>query len=253
MAFVAARLGPRAVARSVPRCVVARALSSPPAVDEEAAKAAALKEAERLAAEEAEKVAALKEVERLVAENNRSVTPDHVYDVPDGLGPGLPEDPREVTTLDGQPALQRARTVVISQKAQSAMTSVGHKSKAWVLHWKVEERWSNPLMGWTSTADPLSNLELKFETPDQAVDFATKNGWNYELHDPIEHRTAFGETKYAHNFLAKLAEYEVKVHGKKVTRFDFAKPNSSHYFRPLTYHGDAECRQHGLNPDIPWK
>lgn len=203
--------------------------------------------------EEAEKAAALEEVKKILAENNRSVTPDHVYDIPDGLGPPLPSDPTEVATLDGQPALQRSRTVLISQKAQSAMTSVGHKSKAWVLHWKVEERWSNPLMGWTSTADPLSNLELKFETADQAIAFATKNGWKYEVDEPIEHRNDFGQNKYSHNFLPKAAENEIKAINKKTKLFKFSKPYSSHYFRPLKYHGEAEVRQHGLNPYEPWK
>lgn len=233
---VARRVG--SVARSR---VAWRGLASAPPADDEAVKA------------EAEKMAALEEVKRIVAENNRSVTPDHVYDVPDGLEPGLPADPTEITTLDGQPALQRGRTVVISQKAQSAMTSVGHKSKAWVLHWKVEERWSNPLMGWTSTADPLSNLEIKFETSDQAVAFATKNGWKYELHDPIEHVNNFGKNKYSHNFLPKVAEADLQEFGIKTTRFKFAKPHTSHYFRPLKYHGDSECRQHGLEPEAPWK
>ncbi len=44
-----------------------------------------------------------------------------------------------------------------------------------------QERWSNPLMGWTSTADPVSNVQLNFSTPDQAIKFCKKRGWKYEV------------------------------------------------------------------------
>lgn len=44
-----------------------------------------------------------------------------------------------------------------------------------------QERWSNPLMGWTSTADPVSNMQLNFSTPEQAIKFCQKRGWKYEV------------------------------------------------------------------------
>jgi NADH dehydrogenase (ubiquinone) Fe-S protein 4 len=34
------------------------------------------------------------------------------------------------------------------------------QAKQWQITWKNSERWSNPVMGWTSTADPLSNLKV---------------------------------------------------------------------------------------------
>jgi NADH dehydrogenase (ubiquinone) Fe-S protein 4 len=40
----------------------------------------------------------------------------------------------------------------------------------------VAERWSNPLMGWTSTADPMSNQVMFFDSPEQAVRFCKKMG-----------------------------------------------------------------------------
>ena len=45
----------------------------------------------------------------------------------------------------------------------------------------LQERWSNPLMGWTSTADPMSNVQLTFSTPEQAIKFCKKRGWKYEV------------------------------------------------------------------------
>lgn len=41
-------------------------------------------------------------------------------------------------------------------------------------------RWINPLMGWTSTADPMENVtrsSMAFNTKEDAIAFATKHGW----------------------------------------------------------------------------
>lgn len=46
---------------------------------------------------------------------------------------------------------------------------------------KSTERWSNPLMGWTSTADPLSNAAMHFDSAEQAVRFAQRQGWPFEV------------------------------------------------------------------------
>ncbi len=34
-------------------------------------------------------------------------------------------------------------------------------------------------MGWTSTADPLSNMTVDFASSDDAAVFYEKNGWDY--------------------------------------------------------------------------
>lgn len=48
-------------------------------------------------------------------------------------------------------------------------------------------RWENPLMGWTSTADPLENTfrseGLAFYTKEEAVDFCKRHGWRFEVLD----------------------------------------------------------------------
>ena len=59
-----------------------------------------------------------------------------------------------------------------------------------LFRWKIEfdnqQRWENNLMGWASTADPLSNMVLDFATKEDAMAFAEKHGWAYELEDPKE-------------------------------------------------------------------
>lgn len=36
-------------------------------------------------------------------------------------------------------------------------------------------------MGWTSTADPLSNAVMHFDSAEEAVRFARRQGWNFEV------------------------------------------------------------------------
>eukprot|EP00966_Prymnesium_polylepis_P091270 2112333-Prymnesium_polylepis.1 len=40
------------------------------------------------------------------------------------------------------------------------------------------KRWTNPLMGWSSTSDPLSNthMTMEFHTAEDAVRFAEESG-----------------------------------------------------------------------------
>jgi NADH dehydrogenase (ubiquinone) Fe-S protein 4 len=47
-------------------------------------------------------------------------------------------------------------------------------------------------MGWTSTGDPLENVaraSLAFYSQEQAIEFARKNGWEFEVVPPQARRT----------------------------------------------------------------
>lgn len=46
------------------------------------------------------------------------------------------------------------------------------------------DRWTNPLMGWTSTSDPLSTLGMTFPTREAAVEYAERNGYEYKVSEP---------------------------------------------------------------------
>jgi ETC complex I subunit conserved region len=47
-----------------------------------------------------------------------------------------------------------------------------------------EDRWTNPLMGWTSTGDPLSNMGIQFPTKEAAVEYAERNGYAFAVLEP---------------------------------------------------------------------
>ena len=57
----------------------------------------------------------------------------------------------------------------------------------WKIHPGEQQKWENPLMGWTSTGDALShqfNSVVNFESKEAAVAFCDKYGWEYEVMEP---------------------------------------------------------------------
>eukprot|EP00614_Pseudopedinella_elastica_P001264 CAMPEP_0172605932 /NCGR_PEP_ID=MMETSP1068-20121228/26118_1 /TAXON_ID=35684 /ORGANISM="Pseudopedinella elastica, Strain CCMP716" /LENGTH=232 /DNA_ID=CAMNT_0013408475 /DNA_START=69 /DNA_END=767 /DNA_ORIENTATION=+ len=203
-----------------------------------------------LTAEEIEQRSILASMEKLVEQSNIVCNKGPVSFSPD-LPHNLPENVAEVATLDCMPAQQKGRKVVIHAEAQHAMTSGVDKIKGWTLYWKHEERWTNPLTGWTSSADPMTSVKLTFDTKQQAIDFATKKGLDYEVKERAPRQRTFGTNYYAHNFLPAATEAKLKKEGAATKHFFNPEANKSNYFRPLKFHGDGACRQHGANQQAP--
>ncbi|XP_038621874.1 NADH dehydrogenase [ubiquinone] iron-sulfur protein 4, mitochondrial [Tachyglossus aculeatus] len=90
----------------------------------------------------------------------------------------------DITSLTGVPEEHiKTRKVQIFVPARNNMQSGVNNTKKWKMEFDTRERWENPLMGWASTADPLSNMTLFFRTKEEAVDFAEKNGWSYDVQE----------------------------------------------------------------------
>ncbi|XP_022105217.1 NADH dehydrogenase [ubiquinone] iron-sulfur protein 4, mitochondrial-like [Acanthaster planci] len=96
----------------------------------------------------------------------------------------LKEKSMDLTTVSGIPEEHiKTRKVRIFIPAKNAMQSGTNNTHQWKLEFETRERWENPLMGWASTADPLSNVALSFRTKEEAASFAEKNGWWYEIEE----------------------------------------------------------------------
>ncbi|CAI8024064.1 NADH dehydrogenase [ubiquinone] iron-sulfur protein 4, mitochondrial [Geodia barretti] len=96
-----------------------------------------------------------------------------------------PTDLTSVSTLSGIPEKQLNRIARIYVPAKNAMQSGNWNTREWRLEFDTQERWENPLIGWTSSADPLSNISgmLTFDTSEEAIAFAVKNGWRYSVEE----------------------------------------------------------------------
>jgi ETC complex I subunit conserved region len=73
----------------------------------------------------------------------------------------------------------------IYKPAKTAMQSGSARTHEWVLEYEPEApREVDPLMGWTSSADMKSQLRLTFDTRDEAIAYAERNGLAYRLLEP---------------------------------------------------------------------
>ncbi|MEM7302010.1 MAG: ETC complex I subunit [Pseudomonadota bacterium] len=87
----------------------------------------------------------------------------------------------------------------IYQPAKTAMQSGKAKTGKWLLEFDpAEPRRVEPLMGYTSSADMNAQVKLKFETREEAVDYATRNDIAYRVIEPkMTRRRAMS---YSENF-----------------------------------------------------
>lgn len=63
----------------------------------------------------------------------------------------------------------------------------GSNTKLWKVQFEKmpgDDRWTNPLMGWTSTSDPLTNMGLSFPTKEAAIEYAERHGYPYSVAEP---------------------------------------------------------------------
>ncbi|KAK9462570.1 ETC complex I subunit conserved region-domain-containing protein [Lipomyces oligophaga] len=108
-----------------------------------------------------------------------------------------------IDLISGAPSeLSSKRVVRIYQRAKTAMQSGNQETKVWRLDWDVEQkgnRWENEMMGWQSSGDYMQATEVKFKTKEDAVRFATRQGWDYYIQLP--HKRDFRPKQYATNFL----------------------------------------------------
>ncbi|CAL1679369.1 unnamed protein product [Lasius platythorax] len=78
----------------------------------------------------------------------------------------------------------KTRRVRIYQPAKSAMQSGTNNIHFWQMDFDTRERWENPLMGWTSSGDPMSNIQVDFATKEEAIEHCKKMGWDYYVQKP---------------------------------------------------------------------
>ena len=76
-------------------------------------------------------------------------------------------------------------TARIYKPARNAMQSGTANTKEWVLDYEPEQpRVIEPLMGWTSSSDMKAQVKLRFDSKDDAIAFATRNGVAYRVEEP---------------------------------------------------------------------
>ena len=82
---------------------------------------------------------------------------------------------------------------------KSAMQSGLGKSDKWILEFETKNPTQNPLMGWESSDDTLSELKLEFSSRDNAINYAKKKKIDFEIIEPKKRKIV--KKSYADNFL----------------------------------------------------
>lgn len=107
----------------------------------------------------------------------------------------------DLSPINGVPEEHvKTRRVCIHLPPKHAMQSGTDNLDHWVIDFDNRERWENPLMGWTSTyvkltyrhyiyiytyikifysGDPLSNIEVRFGSKEEAIEHCERNGWRW--------------------------------------------------------------------------
>ena len=87
----------------------------------------------------------------------------------------------------------------IYRPAKTAMQSGRAKTRKWLLEYEpATRRDPDPLMGWSSARDTLNEVQLQFDSLDEAVAFARREGIDYTLIEP--HARTPKAKSYADNF-----------------------------------------------------
>ena len=91
--------------------------------------------------------------------------------------------------------------VRIYQPSPSAMQSGIASSNHWILEFvPASKKELDSLMGWTSSADTLSQVKIKFPTQEEAIDFAKAKNLEFSVQNPKKRKPVIRPRGYAENF-----------------------------------------------------
>ena len=79
------------------------------------------------------------------------------------------------------------------------MQSGTAKSNKWILEFITKDPTRNPLMGWESSSDTLTQLKLEFSSKELAINYAKKKKIDFDLIEPKKRKVV--KKSYADNFL----------------------------------------------------
>ncbi|HZQ00449.1 MAG TPA: ETC complex I subunit [Reyranella sp.] len=88
--------------------------------------------------------------------------------------------------------------VRIFKPAKTAMQSGQANTKEWLLESEPAPKFLDPLMGWTGSRDTMQQVQIWFNSAEEAKAHAERNGWQYTIEKPRER--VIRPKAYADNF-----------------------------------------------------
>ena len=94
------------------------------------------------------------------------------------------------------------RKAKIYLPTRTAMQSGKRKTKNWLLEFDTLSTGVDPLMGWETSRDTMSEVKLEFSTKEQAINYAKKNDIDYYVIEPQKRKII--KKSYSDNFLKSI-------------------------------------------------
>ena len=91
------------------------------------------------------------------------------------------------------------RKAKIYKPSKTAMQSGKRNAKNWLLVFDTLNNSTNPLMGWETSKDTMSEVKLEFFTKEQAINYAKKNNIEYYIIESQKREIV--KKSYTDNFL----------------------------------------------------
>ena len=82
---------------------------------------------------------------------------------------------------------------------KTAMQSGKGNNQKWILEFETRDTGINPLMGWETSTDTMSEVKLEFDSKELAINFAKKNKIEYYIIEPQKRKIV--KKSYADNFI----------------------------------------------------
>ena len=79
------------------------------------------------------------------------------------------------------------------------MQSGERNTKKWILEFDTLNTGINPLMGWETSKDTMSEVKLEFSSKEQAINYAKNNNIDYYIVEPQKSKII--KKSYSDNFL----------------------------------------------------
>ena len=89
----------------------------------------------------------------------------------------------------------------IYKPTKTAMQSGNRNTKNWLLEFETLNTGINPLTGWETSRDTMSEVKLEFSSKDRAIDYAKENNIDYYVIEPQKRKII--KKSYSDNFLKK--------------------------------------------------
>ena len=113
-----------------------------------------------------------------------------------GSASGLGPEGRRFKSCRPDHFMKKAK---IYKPSKTATQSGLAKYDKWILEFYTNNKNVNPLMGWETSSDTMSEVKLEFDDKDIAIEYAKKNKINYEIIEPNKRKII--KKSYSDNFI----------------------------------------------------